>query len=273
MLRRAHQAVAPNTMGTLKVIGIDDFAFQKGHTYGTIIVDHEQGSVVDLLADRTAKTLITWLKAHPEIEIITRDRSHEYAKACAEGAPQAKQVFDRWHLLKNLRDALEHFLKRNSKPIAEIAKEFKVTSSIPINKGSKKHQAHAKTMLEVRRERILRARALFAEHKNIARVAKALPASKVFVRKAIRSEGLPDLRDNARATSLLERWVPELEARFVAGLRNASCDACNRRCNSGVSCANLGLKVRTNGFMIGYDFDVTNKKLEIQPTQRQSRQQ
>ena len=273
MLRRAHQAVAPNTMGTLKVIGIDDFAFQKGHTYGTIIVDHEQGSVVDLLADRTAKTLITWLKAHPEIEIITRDRSHEYAKACAEGAPQAKQVFDRWHLLKNLRDALEHFLKRNSKPIAEIAKEFKVTSSIPINKGSKKHQAHAKTMLEVRRERILRARALFAEHKNIARVAKALPASKVFVRKAIRSEGLPDLRDNARATSLLERWVPELEARFVAGLRNASCDACNRRCNSGVSCANLGLKVRTNGFMIGYDFDVTNKKLEIQPTQPQSRQQ
>ena len=128
-------------------------------------------------------------------------------------------------------------------------------------------------MLEVRRERILRTRALFAGHKNIAQVAKALPASKVFVRKAIRSEGLPDLRDNARATSLLERWVPELEARFVAGLRNASCDACNRRCNSGVSCANLGLKVRTNEFMIGYDFDVTNKKLEIQPTQRQSRQQ
>jgi transposase len=76
-------------------------------------------------------------------------------------------------------------------------------------------------MLEVRRERILRARALFAEHQNIARVAKALPASKVFVRKAIRSEGLPDLRDNARTPSLLERWVPELEARFMAGLRNA----------------------------------------------------
>jgi transposase len=221
MLRRAHQATTTNTLGTLKIIGIDDFAFQKGHTYGTIIVDHEQGSVVDLLPDRSAKTLVTWLKAHPEIEIITRDRSHEYSKACAEGAPQARQVFDRWHVLKNLRDALEHFLKRNSKPVAEIAKEFKSISSIPINKGSKKHQERATTMLEVRRERILRARALFAEHQNIARVAKALPASKVFVRKAIRSEGLPDLRDNARATSLLERWVPELEARFVSGLRNA----------------------------------------------------
>jgi transposase len=221
MLRRAHQATTTNTLGTLKIIGIDDFAFQKGHTYGTIIVDHEQGSVVDLLPDRSAKTLVTWLKAHPEIEIITRDRSHEYSKACAEGAPQAKQVFDRWHVLKNLRDALEHLLKRNSKQISEIAKEFRSTSSIPINKGSKKHQAHAKSMLEVRRERILRARKLFAEHQNIARVAKALPASKVFVRKAIRSEGFPDLRDNARATSLLERWVPELEARFVSGLRNA----------------------------------------------------
>jgi transposase len=89
MLRRAHQATTTNTLGTLKIIGIDDFAFQKGHTYGTIIVDHEQGSVVDLLPDRSAKTLVTWLKAHPEIEIITRDRSHEYSKACAEGAPQA----------------------------------------------------------------------------------------------------------------------------------------------------------------------------------------
>ena len=98
MLRRAQQSATLNTVTTLKIIGVDDFAFQKGRVYGTIIVDHEKGRVVDLLPDRTSKTLAIWLKSHPEIEIITRDRSYEYAKACAEGAPQANQVLDRFLL-------------------------------------------------------------------------------------------------------------------------------------------------------------------------------
>ena len=107
LLRCAHKAVVPNTINaTLKIIGVDDFAFQKGRNYGTIIIDHEQQKVVDLLPDRTSTTLSKWLKVHPTIEIITRDRSFEYAKACTDGAPQAKQVLDRWHILKNLRDAL-----------------------------------------------------------------------------------------------------------------------------------------------------------------------
>jgi transposase len=93
--KRVH--TCQNTIATLKIIGVDDFAFQKGRVYGTIIVDHEQGKVVDLLPDRSSKTLIR-LRLHPEIEIITRDRSHEYAKTCSDNAPQAKQVLDRWHV-------------------------------------------------------------------------------------------------------------------------------------------------------------------------------
>jgi transposase len=221
MLRRAHQAATPNTMASLKVIGVDDFAFQKGRMYGTIIVDHEQGKVVDLLPDRTSKTLTTWLKAHPEIEIITRDRSHEYAKASTDGAPQARQVLDRWHLLKNLRDALENFLARHRKPIAEIAKEFKDASILPASfRESKKQRIKAKAKLRARQERIQRARELFAKYKSITRVAQELPASITFVYKAIRTDDLPELRNNARGGSLLDRWVPELELRFARGLRN-----------------------------------------------------
>ena len=115
MLRRAHQAVIPVEMNQIKVIGVDDFAFKRGRTYGTIIVNHETGRVLDLLADRSSTTLSTWLKQYPSIEVITRDRSLEYSKGCCEGAPQATQVLDRWHLLKNLRDALEHFLERHAK--------------------------------------------------------------------------------------------------------------------------------------------------------------
>jgi transposase len=222
LLRRAHQAIVPDVINAaLKVIGVDDFAFQKGRDYGTIIVNHESNKVVDLLPDRAATTLSTWLKLHPSIKIITRDRSFEYAKACTDGAPQAKQVLDRWHILKNLRDALEHFLERHRKVIAEVAQQFKNALGVPVYRPSHKQSEHARIALEVRRERILRARVLFVEYQSVARAAFELPGSRAFVAKAIKSQDLPELRNNARSRSLLEPWLPELEARFMSGLRNA----------------------------------------------------
>jgi transposase len=222
MLRRAHQAIVPDVIdATLKIIGVDDFAFQRGLNYGTIIVNHENNKVVDLLPDRVANTLSTWLKSHPTIEIITRDRSFEYGKACTDGAPQAKQVLDRWHILKNLRDALEHLLERHRKVIAEVAQQFKTALGVPVYRPSYKQSEHAKAVLEMRCERILRARALFAEYQSVARVAFELPGSRTFVAKAIKSQDLPELGNNARSRSLLEPWLPELEARFTGGLRNA----------------------------------------------------
>jgi hypothetical protein len=129
--------------------------------------------------------------------------------------------YSRWHLLKNLRDALEKFLTRHRKAITEIAKEFRSTSSLPASYGTSKRQlAKATSKLRVRQERIQRARALFAKYNSIIRVARELPASKTFVYKAMRSEDLPELRNNAHGGSLLDRWVPELELRFARGLRN-----------------------------------------------------
>ena len=70
-----------------RFIGIDDWAWRKGHRYGTIIVDLERGDVVDLLPDRGAETVKKWLENHPGVELVTRDRSATYAQAAAEGAP------------------------------------------------------------------------------------------------------------------------------------------------------------------------------------------
>lgn len=107
---------------TPKRLGVDDFAFRKGHKYGTILVDLDQHKPIDLLPDREGKTLEEWLQAHPGIELVTRDRSSVYANAIANACPDAVQVADRWHLLKNLSETVERFLDTQRASINEAAR-------------------------------------------------------------------------------------------------------------------------------------------------------
>lgn len=118
LIRRIRQTPLPE-VSTPKALGIDDWAKQKGQSYGTILVDLQQRRPIDLLPDRESQTLAAWLKAHPGIEVITRDRAGAYAEGARIGAPDAKQVADRWHLLKNAREALERLLHRNHKAIRQ----------------------------------------------------------------------------------------------------------------------------------------------------------
>src|SRR5262249_56006752 len=82
-------------------------AVRKRHTYGTILVDLEHRQPVALLPDRTAETVAQWLQDHPGVEVIARDRSSAYAEGARQGASAAIQVADRFHVLQNLREALE----------------------------------------------------------------------------------------------------------------------------------------------------------------------
>jgi transposase len=119
LLRLVRAMVVPQC-STPAVLGIDDFALRKGVQYGTILVDVENQHLVDLLPDREKATVIAWLKTHPGIKAIRRDRGMTYAEAAREALPEAIQIADRFHLLQNLGETLQRILRRLYPSIQEI---------------------------------------------------------------------------------------------------------------------------------------------------------
>lgn len=112
-LLRAVRQIADSELPTPRVLGVDDWSYRRGHCYGTLLIDLEQHRPVDVLPERTVAALATWLLVHPGVEIISRDRAQVYADGATLGAPTAVQVVDRWHLLKNLGEAVQRVLDRH----------------------------------------------------------------------------------------------------------------------------------------------------------------
>ena len=98
-------------------------------TYGTILVDLELRKPIEILADRTAETSEAWLRSHPEVEIVSRDRGGDYASAAKKGAPQAQQVADKFHLLQNLRERLKEVMDRKQSCLPEV--EERASDAVP----------------------------------------------------------------------------------------------------------------------------------------------
>lgn len=119
VLRRVRGLHSP-AFSPPEVVGIDDWAWRKGNRYGTIVVDLERHCPIDVLADRLVDTVAAWLKAHPEVTTVARDRSDTYAAGIRHGAPNAVQVADRFHLMQNLAEALEQVLSAHSQDLSII---------------------------------------------------------------------------------------------------------------------------------------------------------
>lgn len=172
-------------------IGIDDWAYKKGHTYGTAIVDLKKRSVIDLLPDRESCSVEKWLADHPGIKVVTRDRFSNYSKGVSMGAPTCKQVADRWHLLKNLGDAVKKLLERKRQELrrAEVAR---------ISKRQKKNPAETTFILEAkespskRMAQMQEIKKLIASGVGIRTIAQTIGMSRNTVRKYIHLDEPPN---------------------------------------------------------------------------------
>jgi len=148
LLRLIH-AAQETAHPTPRVVGVDDFSFRRRISFGTILIDLEKRVPVDLLPDREAATLVKWLQEHPGGEIISRDRGGDSAKGAKEGAPNAKQIADRWHLLKNLSETMQSFFVRKQPQLkaatqlqeAPSSSAEEAVSVLPWHTGQSKRKA------------------------------------------------------------------------------------------------------------------------------------
>jgi transposase len=215
-----------------RVLGVDDFAFRRGRTYGTILVDLEQHRPIDLLADREAASLAEWLRRHPGVDVITRDRALAYADGAHQGAPSALQVADRWHLLKNLGDAVERVLARQQKALKAAADALKAQASAAVDdvaeppaQTSEARTSRVHVEREAKRQRRVdrydEVRQLWAEGHSKRAIARRLDISRQTVRRLLAADVFPE-RAIPRRRHSLDRHAEWLKRRWDEGCHNAA---------------------------------------------------
>lgn len=204
-LLRLIRKSSPPPSDKVRHLGVADWAWRKGRHYGPILVDLQQQRVIDLLPDREAQSLATWLQAHPEVELITRDRAGAYADGARQGAPQAKQVADRWHLLKNLGDALSRAFENyrsllQTIPVVSTPKRLPspaspTSASLPPPPAPKRQLSPLEKLRHQRREYWLQkfqeVHTLYRQGLSISAIVRQSGLARTTVRKYLRLTALP----------------------------------------------------------------------------------
>lgn len=229
ILRRI-MALPSEPVESVVEVGIDDFSFRRGRKFGSIIVDMQSHEVIDVLPDRTAETTKTWMQKHPEIERVSRDGSSEFALGIREGAPQALQNADRFHLLDNLLDDVELTLARcrgeirsktlshqRQNTVAEELERVSIGNWQPAPKPNEERERLAR-----RAQRYDRYQQVIELHQGgfaQTEIAARVGLSRRTIRQWIENDGFPEHKSWKRG-SIFDQYAPYVLSRWEAGEHN-----------------------------------------------------
>ena len=197
-----------------RVIGIDDWAWRKGHRYGTLICDLEKREIIDLLPDREPATVAAWLASRPSIEVIARDRSGGYGFAAAQGRPEAVQVADRWHLTENASAAFILAIRRRMRDVRGAFGQGIVDPATLTAAERLQYEGWERRIAE---EATIRA--LYAKSIAIKEIVRRTGRSRKLVRDICRGGQAEPFRPRANS---LDRWLDRLNAEWNSGCRNGA---------------------------------------------------
>jgi transposase len=206
------RAVRPDI--PLRAVGIDDWAWRRGCRYGTVVCDLERHRVVALLPDRQGGTAAAWLRGHPAIDFIARDRGASYGEAASKGAPQAIQIADRWHLLENASAAFLDVVRQHIRAIREALASTAIDPSVLTKaerrqwEGFQRRQEATEAVLGLTRKGI-----------PIKQIVRQLGLARMTVRRIVRGGGTDVFRTRI---SSLEPHLAALDAHWRDGCRNGA---------------------------------------------------
>jgi transposase len=230
LLRMAAKPAMTETPPTPKILGVDDWAWRRGHRYGTILVDLERNAVIDLLPDRQAETLAAWLRRHPGVEVVARDRAGAYADGIRQGAPKAVQVSDRWHLLRNLGDAVRAVVDRHHGALRRAAQQMdepmpgalaEEAASEPAVRRATAAQRRSQDAHARRHSRYQEAARLRSAGRSISGIADVLGVERKTIRRWL-AAGRAPIWSMPPREGILTSHLDYLDRRWAAGCRTVS---------------------------------------------------
>ncbi|MEZ5670119.1 MAG: ISL3 family transposase [Alphaproteobacteria bacterium] len=199
---------------TPRIVGIDDWAWKRGHRYGTIVCDLERRRIIDVLPDREAATVEAWLTARPAIRVVSRDRGGAYGPAVSRALPEARQVADRWHLMENASSAFLDAVRRSMRSIRQALGATEINPALLTCAERIQYEGF------LRREETNRTiLVLFDAGTPIKAIVRRTGCSRQVVRRVVRGE-----RDDVFRIrkSSLEPWLVRLNEEWAAGCRNGA---------------------------------------------------
>jgi transposase len=212
----------PSGGKSVTVLGVDDWSYRRGKTYGTLLIDLETRRPIDLLPDRQGATLAAWLKQHPEVQVVSRDRGGEYALGSRQGAPQAVQTADRFHVIRNLAEALERGWHRHRQILSAIrvVNRSPVSGSLAIrydrpDRLRRQHQAREKLV-----ERYEAVQKLVKEGVSHREIACRLRMHRESVIRYARADHFPEKPKRPPRSGILAPYEGYLRARYLEGYHN-----------------------------------------------------